>query len=133
MALAVHRVGSLVLRRKEYSWFGATHVDKEAGKAFRQPSLSGSVADVKKRWVAVALLSFSVLLILTLTWPPEPTYQRRLLSEWLALLPKTAIPLSQVEEVANTENAVRQIGTKGVPFMMKWLRYERPPWRKALL
>jgi hypothetical protein len=55
--------------------------------------------------------------------PNEPEYQRKKLSEWLA------IRAQQPEFAARAINA---IGTNAVPFLVKWVEIRRPIWRDRL-
>ena len=34
--------------------------------------------------------------------------------------------------MAEAEMAVRNIGTNGIPFLLQWINYEPPTWRKKL-
>jgi len=66
-------------------------------------------------------------------WPEkkEPEYRGKKLSEWLHGQPLfVQVPGGRnawMEEQSG--EAVRHIGTNALPFLVKWLRYERPAWR----
>jgi len=80
------------------------------------------------------MLVFVVTLILVLSRQPEPQYHGRTLSEWLAQngtarLKSSSAGLSETQEASE---AVRQIGTNALPFLVKWMSYEMPPWRRKL-
>ncbi len=81
----------------------------------------------RKVWVLVGC-GIAALLILTLWREREPQYKGRSLSQWLAILDR-GDPLISTQEA---ETAVRQIGTNGIPVLLKWLEYQQPPWRARL-
>jgi len=65
----------------------------------------------------------------------EPEYGGKRLSEWvdntynsMPGVPETGSKLLGME----SSNAVRQIGTNSVPYLLQWISYERPSWRKKL-
>ena len=57
----------------------------------------------------------------------QPQYQGRSLSSWLAIYddldPTT---FEQAEE------AIQQIGTNALPYLLRWIQYEPPAWRTSL-
>jgi len=57
----------------------------------------------------------------------EPVYQGRTLSEWMM---KRQKPVTMAE-MQEADEALRGIGTRGVPFMVEWLRCDEVPWWKA--
>jgi len=62
----------------------------------------------------------------------EPAYEGRSLSEWVGRYSpgQYTITRAQVEE---TDAAVRHMGADAVPFLMTWIRYERPGmWKRRL-
>src|SRR5215467_6522715 len=69
--------------------------------------------------ISLALATLLGALVFAFTTTSEPTYQGRSLSYWLAP-PRTA----------RTETAVKAIGTNAIPFLIRWIKYEPPPWRK---
>ena len=71
------------------------------------------------------IISLAILLISVGTcvlWPtkPEPSYRGRRLSEWLPGYNAAAT----ANELARTEEAIRHIGTNGLPFLLEWINYE---------
>jgi hypothetical protein len=58
-------------------------------------------------------------------WPGErePEYNGKKLSEWLAL---------QNDHPAEVTEAVRAIGTNGLPVLIRWAEYQVPGWRNRL-
>ncbi len=94
---------------------------------------------------AVVLLAASVYALLRSQ--AEPAYQGRSLSSWLADFDKDlaknprwgSVPFI-VRDVTRVDQkaveAVRQIGTNALPFLLSWVNYEVPAWNtklKALL
>jgi len=95
---------------------------------------SGILGRVKPRrriLLAVLGLAFAVVLVAVL-WPgqKEPEYQGKKLSEWLLTYvnPVALDPVRQDQAL----NAVRHIGTNGLPFLVKWISYREPNWRDKL-
>jgi hypothetical protein len=79
------------------------------------------------RRVVISLVACGVVaVVLTLVWPRErePVYKGRKLSEWIPRQPPWRQDL-QAE-------AIRAIGTNAVPFLVEWIAYESPAWRKRL-
>ncbi len=83
-------------------------------------------------------LSFSLCVICgalaaILCWPSnrtsEPMFQGRTLSYWLDFLNN---PSKDWEHREDAAIAVRHIGTDALPFLLKWMRDETPPWRLKL-
>jgi hypothetical protein len=56
----------------------------------------------------------------------EPRYRNRPLSYWVAAL---AGPRAQGPESKEAPAAVNSVGSNAVPFLLKWIPYEPPPWR----
>jgi len=99
----------------------------------------------------VLIASVVVILITILTlalWPAEtePSYQGKKLSDWLQfnkdpypavaarvliLTPPYEPKTFRIWFPANLEGqeAVRQIGTNALPFLLKWVSYVRPAWK----
>ena len=74
--------------------------------------------------VVIAILAVAL-------WPGErePEYHGKKLSLWLEQA--RSKPFLGTSETAAM--AVRQIGTNGLPWMLKWLGYERPRWKEPAL
>jgi hypothetical protein len=66
------------------------------------------------------------------TGQKEPEYQGRKLSEWLILSRRGAIASMNSPSPEVAENAVRQIGTNGLPCLLRWLQHRNPTWRERL-
>lgn len=63
-------------------------------------------------------------LVALLVWPGEnePQYQGHKLSWWL-----------EQNKGGSTVEAVKEIGTNGLPFLVGWIRYEPPAWHNDLV
>jgi len=55
-------------------------------------------------------------------WSREPEYRGRTLTSWI----------TQRDNDQQAEDAIRHIGTKALPFALKWIRYEAVPWKNSL-
>ena len=94
--------------------------------------------------LAVALLAAALYAILHSQ--PEPSYQGRSLSSWLAefdqdLTNRASMLLGEVSPEENSSEsqrrqnateAVCQIGTNALPCLLSWIRYEPPAWQEKL-
>src|SRR5207244_666453 len=65
--------------------------------------------------------------VIALILPREPSHRGGTLSEWLAYAPYPYNPSHP--DVIQTENAIRKIGTPAVPYLVRWVQYERPAWK----
>src|SRR5436305_767360 len=67
-----------------------------------------------------------VALAAVLLWPraSEPVYQGRTLSEW-----GDAKIFGSIGE-GIVANAISQMGTNALPFLLRWIEYEPPRWRE---
>lgn len=89
----------------------------------------------RRKWplaIAAGLaLGISLMVLLpVLKRPPEPYYQGRPLSDWLADYRR---PERNGGVPTAAELAVRAIGTNALPCLLNWIRYEPSLWREALL
>ena len=75
----------------------------------------------------IAVVAFAIL-----NRSAEPIHSGRALSQWLAIYQNQAYDQSPSPEMAEAEMAVRNIGTNGIPFLLQWINYEPPTWRKKL-
>src|SRR3954469_4010547 len=99
---------------------------------------------MKTRRIVLVLLAAGVIGLCAFLWPePEPRYQGRKLSQWL-LLRDSAPPFTRPNGLnarlasfksfpavsygssAETEDAIRHIGTNALPYLVKWIQYETP-------
>ena len=81
--------------------------------------------------VAAAASALLVLLVADSDRSPKPSYSGRKLSYWVEryVVPDQESGKIQYGEV---DRAIRQIGTNGFPFLLKWVRYEPRPWKRKL-
>lgn len=89
---------------------------------------------MQKRRRVFTLLALAVLLTVAyfvLKPIDEPKYQGRSLSEWLAIY-RSDVYLQQTPEFEEARQAVLNIGTNALPYLLKWIRYEPPAWRETL-
>jgi hypothetical protein len=84
---------------------------------------------MRKWYVVLTVLGCAAIAIVTtrLAHRDEgPIFHGRPLSYWLTL-EQTHLRIEDADE------AVRHIGTNALPFLLKWIRYEPPPWRAKVL
>jgi hypothetical protein len=84
----------------------------------------------RKLLILLAVLAVVVGIIVALI-PREPKYQGRTLSEWI----KDSAPRKSPDpQTTRAIEAVRHIGTNGLPSLLQWLNYQEPPaWKLKLL
>jgi hypothetical protein len=81
----------------------------------------------RRNWlIFLAFAAIAVALFLVFAADSEPEYEGRPLSEWLAQCDGTVTSREKIRP------AVRHIGTNAVPYLLKWISYETPSWRKTL-
>jgi hypothetical protein len=74
--------------------------------------------------------AIAVLLLLTVVWMvglsigSEPTYQGVPLNKWLRQITNP----EGAEQPEQAAEAVRHIGTNGIPYLLAWIRYEASSW-----
>src|SRR5439155_22050991 len=105
---------------------------------------------MRTRGKYVVLLGVGVLaggLVALVVPSDEPSYGGRTLSDWVEMAywpPLTNrlavsagfIPmrLSYVSGMpSEAEEAIRDMGAKGLPYLVRWIRYEPLPWKACLL
>jgi HEAT repeat protein len=71
----------------------------------------------RRKLLILLICAIAVVLFLVVWREREPSYQGRLLSDWLQLVNPTGSGLS-----AESQVAIRHIGSKGVPFLVKWMQ-----------
>lgn len=91
----------------------------------------------RKRFIIV--FSFLVVVILgAALWPRErePEYNGVKLSVWLerykANLEPDYVSSDSHAALVQAHSAIREIGTNSLPFLVRWIQYKEPAWRKAL-
>jgi hypothetical protein len=80
--------------------------------------------------VGVLVIGATLIAIVTtvfLTTATEPSYAGRPLSYWLL-----ATHTWREDEDAAARDAIRRTGTNAIPFLLRWLQYERPPGANVL-
>src|SRR5207253_1864353 len=95
------------------------------------------VGAMRKRRVFLILLGAVLAGVLVAVWrrEREPEYGGKKLSEWVDRYDRIpSFPLHGLlpQEISATDEAVRGIGTNGIPFLLKWIGYKRPAWREKL-
>ena len=87
-----------------------------------------------KRRISAALLGVLVVGFALLLWiGHEPRYHGFSLSECLAAQKKIYSGQLTIPGWQDSRNAVREIGTNALPFLVRWICYERRPWRDKAL
>src|SRR5260221_13991205 len=74
-------------------------------------------------WVVGVLLAGTLVAVFTRV--REPEYGGKRLSEWAEEL-----PWNPEEKPSEAEDAIRSIGTNGIPYLLAWIAYEPPIWRQ---
>lgn len=84
----------------------------------------------RRRVIVIVAGSAVAVVAVALAFPRdrEPEYNGMKLSSWLAI---ASLGVSAGD--SQCAQAVRQIGTNALPFLLKWIRYERSPWQDRLL
>jgi hypothetical protein len=100
----------------------------------------GTTIQVAGRRKRIAFLLAACLLVglgVVAFWPGErePEYDGKKLSEWLKICSDNRVVLSdsQSQSLEAAREAVRKIGTNGLPWLIKWISYDLPKWKSALL
>src|SRR5436853_175531 len=62
----------------------------------------------------------------------EPEYGGRKLSEWVMAYSRSST-LNPSRENHEAAEAIRQIGSNALPYLLKWMRYEAPVWKTKVL
>lgn len=77
--------------------------------------------------LAVGGIALALLVLWCINIPTEPTYDGRTLSQWLALYEETSTARDAGATTRSNEivQAIRAIGTNGIPFALEWLKYDR--------
>jgi hypothetical protein len=92
-------------------------------------------------------LVFVAAVVAVVVWPRkrEPEYQGKKLSEWLEIYERNSLVLqvgygksgdstTKVKRMEEARDAIKQIGTNGVPFLLQWIAYEpKPPTQTSWL
>ena len=91
----------------------------------------------KLTWfIMLGVIAVPVLTIwLTLTWPREPSYNGKSLTYWLEhyFPPPTSMIGSYVASDPQAVEAIRKIGTNGIPTLLRHIRAHDPPLKLKLV
>jgi hypothetical protein len=101
---------------------------------------------MKRRRILLILLgSVAAITFAIFFWPRErePEYDGVSLSLWLKAsrnyrkqmlgIPHRASPLPQYPvDGSKADSAIRHIGTNALPFLVRWIQYEPPAWRRSV-
>jgi hypothetical protein len=81
----------------------------------------------KKLWLLLGC-GIAAILLFTLFREREPRNAGDTLSQWVFRLEVTSGNPDRI----SAEDAIKHIGTNALPFLIKWIQYEEPPWRRRL-
>ncbi len=99
----------------------------EQGRSASQPIAPA------KFWLKSALVIVAVGILLAWAWAPkgprEPEYAGRTLTQWLERLDNNRNNTEVWDECAD---AIRQIGTNGLPLLLQLLEAPEEPWRRQV-
>src|SRR5262245_59418301 len=74
----------------------------------------------------IGVLVVMGVLIAVLSRPAEPEYQGRRLSDWIIIY------ASERNAREEAKDAISHVGTNALPWLVKWIQYEPPPWKIKL-
>src|SRR6266403_1342951 len=92
----------------------------------------------RRRLLIFLLAGAGAAILVFLAWPRqrEPEYEGRTLSEWAlsrsAFYPYRPVVLGGPVGPEAVE-AFSHIGTNGLPWALKWIQYQPPPWKRNLV
>ena len=77
----------------------------------------------RRRWLFALVVCVVVVVLALIVWPGErePEYQGKKLSEWM-----------ESKDPDQRAVAVRQIGTNALPWLLRWIHCDVPPWKTKL-
>jgi HEAT repeat protein len=80
----------------------------------------------KKRTLLIvtACGGLAIVLALLLAHDDEPRYKGRSLSKWLE------VSSEDPDVVREAQQAIRAIGTNALPYLLKWIQEQPPPWHR---
>lgn len=84
----------------------------------------------RKPILAVVIVAF-IAVIVAIAWPEgeEPVYHGKSLSQWMNIYCR---PIHNGDNKAEAEEAVRQIGTNAIPWLLKWIGKHPPAWSRVV-
>lgn len=71
----------------------------------------------------------ALVLIVAFSWDSQPGYQGIKLSDWLDSIKGGRANQYQTVWPVDAEKAIQTIGTNGLPYLMKWVGYEKAGWK----
>ena len=80
--------------------------------------------------IAVGVLVGALVVVLIPSRKGEPSYGGKRLSEWVDSY-SYSIDRGQYTP-KQRDQAILGIGTNALPYLLKWIRYETPPWKTKL-
>jgi hypothetical protein len=85
----------------------------------------------RKSILFVVIVAAFIAAIVAIAWPKEeePTYRGKKLSQWLNIYCR---PIHNRDNKLEAEEAVRQIGTNAIPWLLKWIGKHPPAWSRAV-
>src|SRR5262245_12996976 len=95
----------------------------------------GDSPTVKRRRVILLVIGALLIAIaVVILWPreKEPEYQGKTLTEWLDIYEGGVIGYIKDPERQEAADALRNIGTNALPWLIKWISNESPNWRRKL-
>ncbi len=82
--------------------------------------------------VPLAVALAAVLWVVLQPREHEPTYQGRTLSQWLITAIDCRYSYTDAAKAKQSTNAVHQIGTNALPWLVRWLDCKIPKWRDKM-
>ena len=88
------------------------------------------------RWRKVIVWAVAAIVVVVVGWAVfrerEPRYNGKTLSEWMVLRQKDFIRETPALGTSPALEALRAIGTNGVPYLLEWLQYDEPASLRTL-
>jgi hypothetical protein len=93
--------------------------------------MMGNVGVRRIRPILLVAIIASIAAIVAIAWPKneEPVYRGKKLGEWLNVYCR---PMHKGDNKREAEDAVRQIGTNAIPWVLKWIGKHPPAWSRAV-
>jgi hypothetical protein len=90
--------------------------------------LSRILASLAVLGMALALIAFLAHRLST----REPSYNGHPLSYWVSVLGNSVVGASSNTELEQATNAIVHIGVAATPFLVKWIQFDPPRWKRTL-
>jgi len=93
----------------------------------------GSVIRKRLLWVALIAAGCAIVFVVgaLTTREREPEYGGKKLSEWAKIFSEAVESTGRLNEAQQAAEAIRAIGTNGVPHLVRWTVYRGPPLKRA--